>query len=367
MDLMKMVLGTVTPAIAGKVAQAMGMESKTVERLLGMAIPVILSGVLGATRKPEVADSFGKAFREMGDTPLDSLNDALATDPSRVSGAGTDLLGSLLGSGTLGTLVSKMADFGGMSKENSGSLMGLAGSMAMGSLGKAARDQNLDAAGALKMLEGQKDNIAAAIPPDLARALDGTGVLAALDSPVKPAAAAAKPTATPKPVTAPEPKKSGLTKWLLLAAAALLLLWLLPRFLGGPEEVVEPVVETEEVAPVEEAAPEEEAAAPAIPEVFGTVEGALAQLTTALGSVTDVASAEAALPQLQEVDTTLGGAEAAMTALSGESRTMVQTAIAASMPTIQGTVDGLMADSAIGAVLQPVVDSIMAKLAAYSG
>lgn len=401
-----MVLGTVTPAVSTKIASAFGMDANTVQRLLGMAVPVVLSGILGASRKPEAADSFGQAFRDMGDNPLDSLNDALATDPSRVAGAGSGMLGSILGDGMLGTLVSKVAGVGGMSQENSGALMGLAGSLAMGSLGKAARDQNLDAAGALKMLEGQKDSIAAAIPADLAGALAGTGVLEGLGDAGKPAATAAKPEVkpaapapkpAPKPAPAPEPQKSGLTKWLLLAAAALLLIWLVPRFLGGSEETPEPVVETapateetapateeaapatEEAAPVEEAAPAVEEAAPtdaaesaapempAMPDVFATIDGALAQLGTTLSGVTDAASADAALPQLQDVDATLAAVEGDVEALPADVRGTLQSSLASAMPTIRSTVDGLMANPEVSGVIQPVVDSIMTKLAAYAG
>lgn len=253
MDLVKTILGAVAPSVSARVAKSVELDPPTAQRLLDAAIPVVLSRILGATRRPEAADSFGKAFRDMGDHPLGALDQALDIDPTRVSETGSGMLGSILGGDELGRIVSGLAKFGGLSKDKSGKLTGFAGAIAMGSVGTVAREQNRDAAGALAMLDAGKDDISASIPPELAGALSESGGQVASDAPEAPDVAPAAP--SPSTVSAPEPRRSSLSKWLLLAAAALLLIWLVPRFLGGPDEGPELAVET--TAPVSgEAAPE---------------------------------------------------------------------------------------------------------------
>lgn len=385
MNLMKLLAGAATPAMIGKVAGMLGVSSPAVQKMLAVAVPVILSGLLGAAKKPEGREAFGRALGHAGDNPLDDLAAELDRDPASVAKGGSDFLSSMLGGGTLGTLASKLGDFGGVPQDKAGSLLGLAGSLAMGGLARTAKDQNLDADGVLKYMESQKSEIADAIPPEVRNALGGTGVLAALDLPQSAAKPATGPAATPRaptPKPAPPPAKgSSWTKWLIGIVALLLLLWLLSRLFGGaPEEaVVEEEAEPAVVEEVEEAEPAEEAAAetPADTEVNAlvvdgvdigaSVQGALDELTSTLAGVTDAASAEAALPTITGIDDTLATVQTAAANLGDEGSSALQSLIMAIMPTIRTEADRILGDSALAGVLQPALDGVLAKLEALAG
>jgi hypothetical protein len=88
----------------------------------------------------------------------------------------------------------------------------------------------------------------------------------------------------------------------------------------------------------------------------------LGNLTSTLAGVTDTASATAAVQALTEADATLGGLERAVSSLSGEGRTEFQALITGALPALQSTIEGLLGDSAIGGILKPTLDSILAKL-----
>ncbi len=366
MNLMKLLMGAAGPAMIGKVAGMLGISSPAVQKMLAVALPVVLSGLLGAAKKPEGREAFGSALGRAGNNPLDDLAAEFDRDPGRVASSGTDFLSSMLGGGTLGTLASKLGDFGGVPQDKAGSLLGLAGSLAMGGLAKTAKDQNLDADGVLKYMESQRSEIADAIPADLRSALGGTGILAALDLPQSAAKPATGPAATtaraPAPKPAPPPAKgSSWTKWLLGLLALLVLLWLLSRLFGAaPEEVV-----------TEEAPAAVESAVSALMvdgiDIGAGVQDTLTQLTSTLAGVTDAATAEAALPTLTEIDGSLGTVEFAAANLGDEGKSALQSLIMAVMPTIQAEADRILGDSALSGVLKPALDGVLAKLQALTG
>jgi hypothetical protein len=98
-----------------------------------------------------------------------------------------------------------------------------------------------------------------------------------------------------------------------------------------------------------------------------TVQGVFTTLASTLGSVTDVASTNAAVGSLTGADTALAGLEATVGGLSGEGRTALSALIGSGLPALTATADRLLADSAIGPVLKPVLDSIMTRLASFAG
>ena len=362
MNLMSVLMKFATPAMAAKVAGMLGVSSGVAQKLIAAAVPMVMSAILGASKKPAGAEAFGTAFGKLGSNPLEALGETLDSDPARAASTGGDLLSGILAGGTIGTMASKLAGYGGVDQDKASSLLGLAGSLAMGGIGKAAQEQNLDAAGALRMLENQKGDIAAALPADFAKMLEGTGLLdglgAAAPAATKPAAAVAASRVTPTP---PPAKKSGWMRWVWVALALALLAWLLPRFFGGEPEVVEvPVVE----ATVAEAPAAVETAADV--DYVGTIGDALTRLADTLTGVTDAASAESALPTLEEVNAALATAQGAAESMPAESRTAIQAAVAAALPTITEQADRILAESGLSSVLKPVVDGILEKLQAFA-
>jgi hypothetical protein len=351
---MNMIAGAATPAMASKVAGALGLPEAAVRKAMTAGIPVILATLLKRGSTSGGTDAISAALGGMGKNPLDDLTSALGGNASQVSSAaqgGSDMLGSLLGVGATGGLTKTLASYVGIDEKAAGPLMGILGSTALGGLKSTADNEGLDAAGVMRLLGSQQGQIEKAIPADLGRMLSSAGILPQAAE-IAGAARAAVPTAA-------APASGGWMKWALGALALAVLAWLGSQFFGGAPD---PAVAT---------APAATAAASALVvdgvDIGASVEGLLGNLSTTLAGVTDTASATAAVQTLTDVDTTLGGLEGAVSSLSGEGRTALQALIAGALPALQTTIDGLLGDSAISGILKPTLDSILARLTTLGG
>ena len=356
MDIMKMVTGAVTPVMAAKVAGALGVPEGIVRKVMAVGIPVILASLLKRGSTAGGRDAISAALGGMGKNPLDGLGAALGGDGSKVSAAaqgGSDMLGSLLGVGAAGGLAKTLASYVGVDEKVAGPLLGLAGSAALGGLKTTADTQGLDVAGVMRLLGTQQDQINGAIPSDLGRLLSTSGIL--------PQAADVASAARAALHSAPEPAQSfNWMKWLIGAVVLAVVAWLASQFFGGKP------------APVVTEAP---ATAPTTPDpllvdgvnIGDSIQGILTNLTGTLAGVTDVASATAAVTSLTDADTALGGLQTAVGALTGEGKTALQALIGGALPALKTTIDGLLADSAIGPILKPALDGILAKLTGFGG
>jgi hypothetical protein len=356
MDIMSMVAGSVTPMMAAKVASTLGLPEAMVKKVMTMAMPVILATLMKRGSTAGGMDAIGAALGGMGSNPLDGLTKALGGDASQVTAAaqgGSDMLGSLLGVGASGGLAKTLATFAGVDEKAAAPLLGLAGSAALGGLKTAADQQGLDTAGVMRLLGSQKDQIEKAIPSDLGRLLSTSGLLPQAAD-VANAARAAIPAAPAVP------KSGGWMKWAIGAVAVAAVAWIASQFLGGSP------------APV---APQAAAPAAAVADalvvngvnVGEQVTGILTNLTGTLAGVTDAASATAALTDLTDADSALGGLQSAVGALSGDGKSALQALIAGALPALKATIDGLLGDSAIGPIVKPALDGILAKLTTYGG
>jgi hypothetical protein len=226
----------------------------------------------------------------------------------------------------------------------------------------------------------EKDDIARAMPADFAAKLEGTGLLSSLSdrmdlvrAPVGQRVAEGKEsvrtTAAPARTPTPPPAPTGRPwwQWLLGLLVLLLLLWWLWNLFGAREEVV---TETEEVV-VETPEPATVAAESALVvdgvDLGETLSTGLSDLQEALSGITDPASAEAALPRLTEVNETLGSLEGTVGNLSEAAQTQIGEIVGGALPGLQDTVSGLLENETIAGLLRPVLDGILARLAALAG
>jgi hypothetical protein len=354
LDIMNMIAGAATPAMAGKVAGALGLPEAAVRKAMTAGIPVILATLLKRGSTAGGMDAISAAFGGMGKNPLDGLTSALGGNASQVSAAaqgGSDMLGSLLGVGAAGGLTKTLASYAGIDEKAAGPLMGILGSTALGGLKSAADKEGLDAAGVMRLLGSQKGQIEKAIPADLGRMLSTAGILPQAAEVASAARAAVPP--------APQAQSGGWMKWALGALALAALAWIGSQFFGrAPEPAIAaaPVVTTATSALVVEGV-----------DIGASIQGVLGNLTTTLAGVTDTASATAAVQALTDADTTLGGLESAVSSLSGEGKTALQALIAGALPALRTTIDGLLGDSAISGILKPTLDSVLARLTTMGG
>jgi hypothetical protein len=283
----------------------------------------------------------------MSDNPLSDLTAVLGggADGIRSAGqTGSDMLSGILGKSSMGALTDSLTGYIGGNKETVSTLLGLVGAGALGTMKQTAREQKLDSAGLMNLLASQKGEIADAIPADLASKLNGAGLLPADFKAAATRTAAAAKTASPG---------GGMMKWIVGIVAVLLLLWIAPKFIGGSDEVM-----TE--------------AAPGLTVAEGVDVGAAltdltSSLTETLSGITDVSSAQAALEGLTASDNALSDLQTSIGGLGAEGKSAIASLVSGALPSIQSSIEGLLGNSEISAILKPVLDAILNKLVSLAG
>jgi hypothetical protein len=277
-----------------------------------------------------------KAIDKMPDDPMGELGKMLGggADELRQAGqTGSDMLGGLLGQSSATSLGDTLAGYVGGDRETVGTLLGLVGAGAMGSIKNVANENSLDASGVVQLLSSQKDEISAAIPDDLAGQLSNAGLLPAN---LKAPAAAA---------VVPDQSGGGMMKWVVGLVVVGLLLWLVPQFLGGsdpaPSEVSGDALSVDGVN---------------LGDQFSEL---TTSLTDTLSGVTDGATAQSALEALTGSEAALGQLQTAVGGLNAEGQSAFAALAAAALPALQSTIQGLLGNSDIAAVLQPVLENIL--------
>jgi hypothetical protein len=237
----------------------------------------------------------------------------------------------------------------------------------MGVLGQQQRAGNLGIDGLIRMLEGQKANIAAAMPSSLATSLQSTGLLSSLGDTTRAAAgtiaAAGRATASGSAAAASTVGAAAGRRrnWGMVAAGLVVLaviVWGLTR-----------IVNTE---PVQQAAQDASGAATQVAATaksmmvgdvdvgreFTTITDGL---TEAMKDVKDATTAKAALPKLTELTKKVDG----LTPLVGK---LSDTAKPAFVEMVKKTIASLQAETdrvaSIEGVSEPTVDTLKAKLEA---
>jgi sporulation protein YlmC with PRC-barrel domain len=155
-----------TPDLIGKMASVSGLDRSTTQSAVGACVPAILNGLADVAAKPGGARQLADAIAEQPAGMLSNLSQTLGSAGlSAEKGGG--LLSSLLGGGVLNTLVSTLSRFIGIGEGSTRTLMGLLTPVVLGVLGREQRAAGLETGGLARMLMGQKDQIAAAMPVGL--------------------------------------------------------------------------------------------------------------------------------------------------------------------------------------------------------
>jgi Bacterial protein of unknown function (DUF937)/PRC-barrel domain len=152
-----------TPEILGKMATATGLDDATAQKAASASVPAILGGLADLAAKPGGARQLANAVADQPSGLLSTLASAIGGN-AQLQEKGSGILASLLGSGTLGTLVTSVSKFAGIGEGSARSLMGLLAPVVLGILGREQRSGNMEASGLARMLMDQKDQISAALP-----------------------------------------------------------------------------------------------------------------------------------------------------------------------------------------------------------
>jgi hypothetical protein len=376
MNLVSLAMNFITPSIVSRIASALGIESKMAQMAISAALPSILAGIVGKSSKPDGLGQLTSMLGQQDPGLLSNLAGMIGgSDQSKLVGAGSNMLGSLLGNSALGSLAGAIGKFSGVGEAPTKSLLGMLAPVAMGTLAQQQKSQGLDAAGLARMLMGQKENIANAIPSGFGDMLKGTGLLdgfpkpsvgnivgdaartagAAASSTMASAGSAARSAAqdigssTVKHATAPT--ASGLPSW--LTWGALLAALLAGFYMFGPgsgRQVATPPARIMHNN------------VDLVPQVGNLYNG----LRDTLGNVRDQASAQAALPRLQEGAKTLQD----LTTLAGQMPAATRGDLGRLMqgyvPNAQNLIETALKTAGVSGVLKPVLEQILSRMVALA-
>jgi len=177
-DLVKDQLGG---SMMSQMGNMLGNESSHAAGAVDSAVPALLEGLRNSTASSSGADALFNAVQGQDDSLLDNLGGMLGGGQgSQVVDNGNQLLGSLFGSGGLGSLGGAISAISGLSKGGTGSLMGMLAPIIIGVLKRKVLGNSLNAGGLASLLMGQKDNIGSAMPVGLSDQLNTSGFLSSI-------------------------------------------------------------------------------------------------------------------------------------------------------------------------------------------
>ena len=363
-NLVSLVMQFLTPDMIGRIASALGLDRNTVQSAVNSAVPSLLAGFSNVADQPGGAQKLVDAAMQQTGT-LDSFARTLgAGNQSSLIESGSQLLSSLLGSRTQNLLAEAIGKFAGMGQTTAGSLLGMLVPVVLATITQQQGATRLDPSRIGSLLAGQKDNIAAALPPQLGNLLGGTGLLDSFSGAARTAMAtgsgAARTSASAARSVGDATLRTTATSsynwrfWLIPAAAiAALLFYFLAR---GPEEVAQQggtvgLGQSTQVS---------------VLEINKQVADSLASLRTSLGDVSDAASAQAALPKLREVAAQIDKVSNQRGQLSADQRRILAASVGPAMPTLNQLFDKVLAVPGAPDELKPTVDALKTKLAALA-
>lgn len=142
MSLMDQLTDVVTSQMAGEASKKTGLDAGMVEKLMPMAMAAVMGGLKKNASRPEGAEALSSA--------LDNHDGSLLNDVSRLGGDdvladGQRMLGHILG-GKQQKTEAALSKAAGVDQGQIGQLLAMAAPMVLASLGRAKKEQGLDAA-----------------------------------------------------------------------------------------------------------------------------------------------------------------------------------------------------------------------------
>lgn len=356
-DLIKNELGDV---VLDQVTSLLGESKENTTNAVSAAIPGVLENIVTSSSKPGGANVLASTLGDMDDGLLGKFASMLGGgNHASLIGTGGKLLGSILGGSGVSKIATIISRFSGIKSQSATSIIGLLAPVILGVIRKKMSSDNLDAQGLMSMLQGQKDNIAQAVPVGMQNLVESETIERSVQRPMVETS-----------------EGSGLGKWLwlpLLLLAGFLAYKFLPPLLqegelgainspvSGIEETTDNIKQSVESS-IEEVATETSGYAK-IGSDFGSVINGVSDTFT---NVTDVESAKAALPQLKEATSKLGALSELFNKLPESGKSAISGTASNQVSNLQPIIDKVTAIPGVGAVLKPATDSLMQALSAFT-
>src|SRR4030095_6886218 len=161
-NLLNTVSGLFNNDLIGKAASSLGESEGSIQKAIGGVVPSVLTGLLS-----KVSSSGGTGASGILDMAKQAASSGILNNLSGLLGGSSSggsmsnllsMAGSLFGD-KLGNITSLISNFAGIKSSSANSLLNIAAPAALGSVGKYANENNLNAGGLLSFLNTQKDSI----------------------------------------------------------------------------------------------------------------------------------------------------------------------------------------------------------------
>ncbi len=242
LNLVSIVSQVLTPQIVGALARALGINETVAQRLVAAAVPTILASLGTAAAAPGGAQKLVDAVSNSDPDLLTKLSGAITGGNVGALTEGANLLGGLLGGSGLSSIAGALSQYTGAPQAAAHSTIGAVAQAAVGALGQQDPSNWSDPSAIANLFASQKDAIAAALPPEISKALGATGLLAGLggigaaaaqrattaaSSAASATAATASAAASRAQQAAAAPSSSGFPMWaiILLVIIVLAAIW----------------------------------------------------------------------------------------------------------------------------------------------
>jgi hypothetical protein len=179
-NLVSLVAQFLTPQLVGNLARAVGVNEAVAQRLVAAAVPVILASLGTTATAPGGAQRLADVVSNSDPDILTKLSGALGGGDVNALNEGANLLGGLLGGSGVSSIAGALGQFAGAPQGAAQSAVGTVAQAVIGTIGQQDPSNWSDASSIASLLGNQKSAIAAALPPELSKALGATGLLAGL-------------------------------------------------------------------------------------------------------------------------------------------------------------------------------------------
>ena len=179
-NLVSLITQYLTPQLIGNLARAAGVNEAAAQRLAAAAIPTILAALGTAAAAPGGAQKIADAVSNSDPDMLSKLSAAIQGGNIGALSEGGNALSALVGGSGLSSIVATLSQFAGAPPAAAQPLIGAVTGATIGTIGQQDPSSWSDGSSIAAFLGSQKDAISAALPPEIAKALGATGLLAGL-------------------------------------------------------------------------------------------------------------------------------------------------------------------------------------------
>jgi hypothetical protein len=360
------------PDILSKIASAIGEGKNVTGAASGAAIPALLSGLADLASSKDGVRRLERAMGEQGTHTLDAFGTSIGGSGAQdFISNGVRVLSWLFGRGEFSKLAGAVARFAGLNSSASSSLLGMLGPLVLGVLGKEASQQGLDSSGIAKLLRSQQDSFRAAMPSGFQEVLRSSGYASAPGTAEK-AEDGRRWSAQAAMQGSQHLRSSDFVLWMLPLLALGAFAW----WYFGTDWRDTPGRET---ARLERSADPSNNAntLPTAAIQPGNIPAAGTDLTaklnttldgvkSALQEIEDEASAKSALPKLEAANSEFEAITQLFGQLPQESKNALAAAISAARPTLEISIDRVLALPGVNAVAKSAMENLRTRLATLS-